>query len=234
MNAPMVANNMLEASWAVFSMWEADMFGGFSDIYPLTMNAQPQYYYHTNYAARVPADLKGHKINAVGRMMAAVLRNSGASPLAEGISKIAENVSRGLLDGAAAEWFGLFNFRMVDVLNNHIMVPLGTNVFPIFMNKRKLDRLPADARDIILKNSGWGFTEKFSRVWDGNNTTLEKQVRNDPKHTVVEPNAVELAEWAKVVYPVVGEWLAEAPAKNQKLLDVYREKTLEGRKKFFG
>lgn len=232
MNAPMVAHKMLDASWATYNMWKEGMFGGFDDIYPLSMNAQPQYFYHTNFAARLPQDLKGRKINAVGRMMAAVLRNCGASPVGEGISKIAENISRGLLEGCAGEWFGMENFRMIDVTSNHIMVPLGTNVFPIIMNKRKLDRLPAGARDILLAHSDWTLTEKFARAWDGNNDNIEARVRADAKHTVVDPTPEEDAAWAKVVEPVVGEWLKESPAKNQKLLDVYSEMAAEGRRKF--
>ncbi len=229
-NTPLFARNMLEASMAVFSMWEKGIFSGFEDIHPLTMNAQPQYYFHTNYPARLPKDLNGHKINAASRLMAALVSSCGATPVAEGIAKIAENISRGLLEGCVAEWNGMQSFRMIDVTNCHITVPLGANCFPVLINKRKLDSLPAPARDILLEHSGWVFTEFFAKSWDNYNADIEKSVRANPKHTVIDPTEEDLKIWADTFKPAVDAWMATQP-ENIKIAELYKEEIAKARAK---
>ncbi len=232
-NLPLFAENMREASLAVYTMYEKGLIKGFDDIYPLTMNAQPQYHIHTNFPARLPKDLVGKKIQVSSRLMSALIAASGATPVSEGIAKVAENISRGVFNGSVGEWNGVKSFRMIDVTNNHIMVPLGTNVFPVVMNRKKLDSLPAAARDILLAHSGLSFTEFFAERWDAENAETEKSVRANPKHTVVDLTPDELAVWAGAFKPAVEAWLAKQP-EVAPIVDVYKKELMAARAKLSG
>ena len=230
-NTPMYARNMLEATYAVFHMYQKGIFSGFEDLYPLSMNAQPQYNFHTTFPARVPKDFDGRKIASGSRLQGELVRAAGATPVAEGIAKMAENISRRVYDGSTSEWNGLQSFRIIDVTFHHLMkVNLGANVFPILINKKKLDSIPSAARDILLEHSGWQLAEFSARNWDGYNSEIEARIRADSKHTVVDPTDEELELWSASFKPAVDAWMATQP-QNVEVAALYKELLGEAREK---
>lgn len=221
-NVPFVADRMLDASIALNRMHEKGLFSGFGDILALCMVGQPQYYLHTTKPVTLPKDMAGLKIRSAGKMQQDQISAAGGTPVAEGISKIAENISRDVMQGTVGEWQGMDTFRVVDVAKYHTYVPFGTNIFPIIMNKRKFDSMPKEAQDMLMKHSGFGLAIIYSQVWDSFNEGIEARIRKDPAHTVIDLNAEQAETWKTVLDAATQNWLKTNP-KFPGVLDAYRE-----------
>ncbi|MDR2503033.1 MAG: TRAP transporter substrate-binding protein DctP [Deltaproteobacteria bacterium] len=206
-NVPFVAYNMLEATIAVHNMYLKNAFSGWRDIIPLSMNAQAQYFLHTIKPVRSPKDMAGLKIRTAGKMQQDLILAAGGTPVAESISKVAENISRNVMQGTVGEWQGMETFRVVDVAKCHTYIPFGTNLFPIVISKRSFDKLPAAAKDILLKHSGLELGITYSKEWDDFNAGVEKRERADPRSTNIDLDETLAAEWKKALDSAVQGWL---------------------------
>ena len=227
-NIPFVANNMLEASIACQRMHEKGAFSGYSDIIALSANAQPQYYLHTTKPLVLPKDMVGQKIRTAGKMQQDLIIAAGGTPVAETITKVAENVSRNVMQGTAGEWQGMDTFRVVDVAKCHTYVPLGTNIFPIVISKAKFDSMPVAAQDILMKHSGMSLVTFYAKTWDAWNDGIEKRLRDDPSHTHIDLNAEQIEVWKKALESATQEWLKTNP-KFPAVLEMYREEVVKAR-----
>ena len=228
-NVPFVANTMLEATIAVNRMHEKNPFNGWSDILPLSLNTQPQALLHTLTPIRLPRDLAGVKIRTTGRMQQEMISAAGGTPVAESITRVAENLSRNVFQGTVGEWQGMETFRIVDVARNHTYAPMGTNIFPIFMNRRSFDRMPAAAQDILMQHSGLNFSIIYAKTWDAHNDGIEQRLRADPAHTHIDLSEEAAAIWKATLEAAVQGWTgtnASFPA----LLDRYKEEVANARR----
>ena len=227
-NVPFVTNNMLEASIACHHMHEMGVFSGYGDIISLSTNAQPQYYLHTTKPIAMPKDMVGQKIRTAGKMQQDLITAAGGTPVAESITKVAENVSRNVMQGSTGEWQGMDTYRVVDVAKCHTYVPLGTNIFPIVISKAKFDSMPAAAKDILLKHSGLPLVTFYAKTWDAYNDGIEKRLRADPSHTHIDLNEEQTEIWKKALDSATQEWLKTNP-KFPALLEMYREEVAKAR-----
>ncbi len=228
-NVPFVANNMLEASLATHFMHEKHAFSGFGDIIALSMSAQPQFYLHSTTPIRLPKDMVGKKIRTAGKMQQDLITAAGGTPVAESISKVAENISRNVMQGTVGEWMGMDVFRVIDVAKCHTYVPFGTNNFPIIISKRKFDSMPAAAQDILMRHSGLDLLIFCAKAWDNYNDGVEKRIRADPGHTNIDLNPEETELWKKALDSATQVWLATNP-KFPALLDLYKAEVEHARK----
>ena len=227
-NVPFVASKMLDASIALHNMYQQNVFSGFSDVMAVCMNAQPQYYLHTVKPVAMPADMVGQKIRTAGKMQQDLITAAGGTPVAESISKIAENVSRNVMQGTVGEWQGMETYRVLDIARCHTYIPFGTNTFPIVMNRRKFDSMPAQARDILTANSGLDLSIRYSNAWDSYNDGVEARIRKDPSHTNIDLGEEQAAVWKTALDSATQTWLKTNP-KFPGLLDLYREEVAKAR-----
>lgn len=207
-NAPLVANDMLEATIAVHHMFHAGLFSGFGDILPISFNAQPQYYLHSLKPIRTPNDMKGQKIRMTGKIQQDMITAAGGTPVAETITAIAENLSRGVMNGTLGEWQGMDTYRVVDIATCHTYVNFGTNCFPFGISKRAFDALPAAAQDIIMKNSGLELSMAYANEWDAFNEGVEARERTRAGTTHIDLDDELRANWAKALAPAMESWMS--------------------------
>ena len=74
---------------------------------------------------------------------------------------VAENISRGVLDGAMNDWTLIKAFRILDVTHYHFEFPLGGVIAVFGMNQKDYNSLPPKAKAAIDKYSG----DYFSKLW---------------------------------------------------------------------
>lgn len=227
-NVPFIANNMMEASIAVNAMYEKGAFSGWGDILALSMNAQPQYYLHTVKPVRELKDIAGLKIRTAGKMQQDLISAAGGTPVAESISKVAENISRNVMQGTVGEWQGMDTFRVVDVAKCHTYIPFGTNIFPVAMNKRKFDSMPAKAQEILMANSGMSLLTAYCHEWDGFNESVEKRERADANVTNIDLTPEQKAPWEAALGKAVDAWVSTNP-KFPGVVEMYREEVAKAR-----
>ncbi len=211
MELPTIIRDVKEASVAFTRLYNKGLLRGYGDFFvPLLATTHP-YAIHTTRAVKHFSDLKGMKLRAGGPVAGASMKALGVVPVGMPIPAVAENISKGVLDGSAAEWNVMYAFRIVDVAKYHYMAKLGTVPLAVLFNKKKFDSLPAAAQALLKKDSG----EKLARVFgdvhyaiQGDKLALTKK-RKD--HSFVFPSKQELAAWDAKLKPVITNWVKKHP-----------------------
>lgn len=222
---PFIAENAMEAGLAAYRMLKKGMLKNYDIIVPLMLSAGQQYAIHSTFPIKRPGDLKGKKIRATGKMQHYMAQELGAAPVGMPVTKIAESMSRGLIEATTNEWNAVRTFKIEDVARYHCMLPLGTVTFLLAMNKQKFESLPQKAQDIFIRNQ-----EYTTRLWAGKMDEdlgkHYKKIQADPKHHVYIPTPAEVAEWKKALAPAVDAWMKDDP-KRENLLRVYKEEVVK-------
>ena len=172
--------------------------------------------------------MKGKKVRAAGKIQYKLIEAVGGTPVAVPITKAAESISRGVIQGAIAEPLAIHAFRADDVAKYHTRVSFGCVAIMYPMSKKRYESLPANVRALLDKYTG----EPWSRQWCEQNITATEEIvnqwRKDPKHTVHVPSGSELQQWKAKFAPVLEEWKKETP-NAEKLLDAYRAEVVKVR-----
>jgi TRAP-type C4-dicarboxylate transport system substrate-binding protein len=217
---PFVAEKAIDAGLAIYSLMKKGMLRNYDTIVPLMLSAGQQYAIHSTFPVRTPGDLKGKKMRASGKLQNLMAQEFGAAPIGMPVTKIAESMSRGVIQATTNEWNGTRTFKIQDVARHHCMVPLGTASFLCAMNKDSFNKLPKKAQDIFMNNQ-----EYTVRLWaDQMDMSLDahhEKIKADPKHHVYDPTPAEIEEWKKAIAPAVDAWMKEDPVRKE-LLETYK------------
>jgi TRAP-type C4-dicarboxylate transport system substrate-binding protein len=217
---PFIANNPIEASTAAYSLLQQNLLKGYDLAVPLMLTAGGQYYVHTSMPVKVPSDLAGKKIRSTGKMQHYLAQAYGAAPIGMSIVKVAESISRGLIQGTTNEWNALRTFKIDEVAKYHCMVPLGTISFSLLMNKDKFATLPKKAQDILIDNTDF-VNSLWAKQMDISLSTFQQKMIDDPEHHVYFPKPNEIEEWKKSVKIGLDRWLQDEPGMKD-LVEKYR------------
>ncbi|MCL4553117.1 MAG: TRAP transporter substrate-binding protein [Candidatus Marsarchaeota archaeon] len=157
-------------------------------------------------------DVKGMKIRAHG-VSARILTALGATPIGLPITDTYDALSKGVVEGLMLDWGGLYNWKMGDVVKNHIDCPgiSYTTGFYTVMNKDKWNSLPPDIQATIDKlDEEWlGTIEKKWVDWQAMG---KKNLSEKGNNCIVLP-ADENARWAGAMKQVLAEWEKSTKAK---------------------
>jgi TRAP-type C4-dicarboxylate transport system substrate-binding protein len=203
---PFVANNCYECALGVEYMQKKKVVRGYDDLVILGQVCLGVYGIHSNFPVKVPADLKGKKMRTAGKMFQGLSEALGCAPVEMPVTKVAEAMSRGVVQATMQDWLGMDVFRINDVAHYHCMVPLGTNLLTVAITKKKYDSLPADARAVIEKYSGPEFSRMWAKKLQKHLKQIEDRIKNDPEHHVYYPNKEEMKQWKAVFAPVIASW----------------------------
>lgn len=216
MELPGVIQNVKESSIAFRRLYEQGLLSGYDDFYvPLLATTHP-YAIHTVKPVQSMDDLKGMKLRAGGPVASAAVKALGAVPVGMPVPAIAENVSKGVLDGTGAEWNVMYAFKIIEVAKNHYMQRLGTVPLTVLMNKEKYNSLSAEARALLDKHSGETLSRKFGDVHYAIQGARLEKTQGLSEHTIVNPSDEEVARWNELMNSVVEDWVANHP-KGQEL-----------------
>lgn len=222
MELPGVIRDVRESSIAFRRLYDKGMLRGYDDFYvPLLATTHP-YAIHTVKPVKKMDDLKGLKLRAGGPVASASIKALGAVPVGMPVPKIAENISKGIIDGTGAEWNVMYAFKISEVAKNHYMQRLGTVPLTVLFNKAKYEALSEKARSIIDKHSGEGLSRKFGDVHFAIQGKRLKTTMANKKHTIVNPTDAEVDRWNKVMKSVVDNWVKTHP-KGQELFSALND-----------
>lgn len=205
---PFVFNNSREAGLTANAMYEAGQLTGFDDLHLVGIIEVGPYALHSAKPLAGPSDLRGQKVRAGGATQVEMIKRLGAVPVG-GISatKIAENISRRVLNGTLMDDGNLFNFRIADAAEHHVInVPLG-NVAVIFpMRKDTYEALPAKARAALDQYAGVWFTDLLNTNLDAQIAEARGKLAADDAHTVTEWSEADVAKTRELMQGVEASW----------------------------
>ena len=165
------------------------------------------------------SDLKGLRLRAPNKTVAAALEHLGAVPVVLQVDDVMPAVKEGKIDGIVTNWGNpLQGFN--DYMKFHTDTQFYTSAFFVVMNRPSYDRLPADVRDALDSISGDAWVAKFGPYWD----KWDKPVRdraNAPGHEVVVPDPATMAQWKAELKPVTERYLATLSARFANARDTY-------------
>ena len=141
--------------------------GEYAGLHLLWLGAAPGTSFFTSRREiDTPADARGLKIRFQGEQHAKLLRALGAVPLQVPPGEVADDMAKGVIDGAlfnyeAGESFGL------GTVTHHVMEPaFVTATLILVMNQAKYDSLPPDLRALIDETTGPEAAAALGRRWD--------------------------------------------------------------------
>lgn len=221
---PFVADDSERASVALYRFYKSGGAGReYDEIVPLLLVVFPQSGVHLAKApARPLTELKGLKLNALGRMQAAAIEALGGAPLTLPGTDMYEAITRGTMDGAVASWTTFAPFKLGEVTRYHMDAKLGTSTGMLFMAKKKYEALAAPARAVIDANSGESLSRAFGAYIDWDVGETRKEALASGKDSVESMKPEVAAAWEKKVADVVSEWVKANPARGP-ALQTYRK-----------
>jgi TRAP-type C4-dicarboxylate transport system substrate-binding protein len=212
MELPRLVNNSTESSIAIYRLYKMGLLRGYEDYYVVMLTTTNPYAIHTSRPVKTIGDLKGLKLRSGGPVSSAALRALGVAPVGMPITQVAENVSRGLLDGTGGDWDVMYSFRIIEAAKHHYMTNvLGAVPVAVLMNKKVYDNLPANAKALIDKHSGEPMSRLFGKVHDGVQERRHKETVDNKEHVMVFPTDAELKQWDTLMKPVIDEWVKNHP-----------------------
>ena len=219
-NIPFTTRGSMEATVAFNRMIAKGVVRGYDNFIPLGVLCLYQYSIHTTFPVKTPEDMKGVKIQVSGKLMQTFTEAYGAVPVGIGVTKLAETINRGVVKGTIMEWNALKQWRILEVVPYHCMVPYGAIAISLLMNKDAFNELPPQAKAAFEKNIGEPFAKTWSELYSARVMAIEEEVRNDPKHHIYTPTPSEMEQWKAAIWPAVEKWKEENP-KGKMLYDTY-------------
>lgn len=205
---PFVFENSREAGLTAYAMYEAGQLTGFDDLHLVGIIEVGPYALHSSKPLANPDDIKGQKIRAGGAAQVDMIKRLGGIPVG-GISatKIAENISRRVLDGTLMDDGNLFNFRIADAAQHHVVnVPLGSVAVIFPMRKDTYEALPEKARAALDKYAGVWFTDLLNTNLDQQIADARTKLAEDAKHTVTEWSEDDVAKTRDAMQGIEAPW----------------------------
>ena len=158
------------------------------------------------------SDLKGMKIRATSPHIQQSLKILGASPVAIPVTGVYNALDRGVVDGTAMPFEGLWVFKQHEVVDYGAICDLYTMNFAVVMNKKRFNALPADVKKIFEDNIGLVMSRKSGIVYDKTEAVLKKKVLESGVKVNNLPPA-DLAKWKAGGKKISDDWAKQMEAK---------------------
>lgn len=175
------------------------------------------------------ADLKGMKVRGPSRKATQILSALGATPVGMPLPQIPDALSKGVIDGAIIPWDTAPSAKLDELTPFHTEFARGAPGFNnsiqfMIMNKEAYQKLPADLKAVLDRNSGLELSGYFGRGISDYDPVVRKNVV-DRGNTVHVMGKAETEEFVRLTAPVVDEWVKDMHAKGfdgKKLLETAR------------
>lgn len=208
---PLLATGSSEASAALAALHDKGLITGFESVKVVGIATADIARLHHSGEISGLSEFKGAKVRAAGSVLSAMITAVGATPVGMPAPAIAEALSKHVVDAAAADWFAVEGFSLLDVTRAHIDIPLGTTAMYVIMNQAVYDGLPADIRKVFDDNPPKVFADFWGPRLEGESNRVRDVVEATPGHKIITPTDAEIAEWKIAADKVIADWVAATP-----------------------
>lgn len=185
--------------------------------------APPNQLNFTKKEVRVPADMKGLKMIALGGSFAQEMAMMGAAPMDVKVGDMYMSLDRGLADGIASFLAAVEAFGCLKLVPKHTFFQGGvaSSIDMVIMNVKKWKSLPPDVQKVFEE-----LRPNLEQDLIQMNLGFFNYVVNKAKemgHTFIYPNPDEVKLWKEVVRPSHEKWISENEAKGLPARAIYEE-----------
>jgi TRAP-type C4-dicarboxylate transport system substrate-binding protein len=171
---------------------------------------------HANREVKTMDDLKGLKLRSPTRLAGEALKALGATSIGMPIPQVPEALAQKVIDGAVVPWEVVPTVKVNELVKFHTEIPgtptLYVASFFLAMNKAKYEKLPAELRAIIDKESGSAFASAAGQMWDEQGVPVRESIKTRG-NTLNVISQDEKAKWIKATEPVIAAWIAQVKEK---------------------
>ena len=216
---PFIMNSAEQESVVFWRLYRTGMLDSeFDQIVPLFFQGFPPVSMHL---VKEPAgkleNIRGLKFIASGKIPTAVVQRLGGSPLSIGLTDSYQALQRGTADGIDFPMAALPDFKLDEVTHYHITAAFGGGPGGVWMTKAKFNALPAEARKIVMDNSGEAQSRRAGKILDQLGAKVRRDLETSKDQIVVGLTPEQTETWSAALKPIVDEWGATDDAHRQVL-----------------
>ena len=213
---PFMSGNAEGSSRAIQEYVEKYAAEEFKDVKLIAVHTHGPGLFHTKAPVTGLESLRGMKIRGGSRIINNMLTKLGATPVGMPVPAVTEALSKGVIDGTTIPWEVTPSLKVTELVKNHTTFAgnegLYTQTFAFSMNKASYDKLPADLKAVIDKNSGVEAAAMFGRVMDEGDK-VGRGIAERAKNNIVALDLVETQRWRRTAATVETDWINEVKAK---------------------
>jgi TRAP-type C4-dicarboxylate transport system substrate-binding protein len=221
---PFVSDDQMAGAEATWRLYKSGMLDAeYKELVPLWIAFVGFTKIHLAKPIASLDELKGKKIRVAGHNQMLMGNLLNMSPQSIPANDMYVALQRGTLDALFTSWAAFVPYKLYEVSQYHVEVPLGTSTTFFFMSRKKLASLPADARRAIELHSGDHVNKRFAKHFYDQDLEGRQMTEKHGGHTIMTPPPAVVADWQKRVGDsVVAEWVKETPG-GDKVLEAYRK-----------
>ncbi|MGE3642242.1 MAG: TRAP transporter substrate-binding protein DctP [Beijerinckiaceae bacterium] len=193
----------------------------YKDVVPIMFACLGSAGLHFNRKPASITDLSGMKIRVNGKEPSELVRLLGGASISLPGGAMYEALQRRTIDGIVTSWSAFAPYKLQEVTNYHIEVPIGQSSSMFFMSKKKFDALPEKARKALLDNGGEKQSIALGQFFGGQGDGVRAAVVKSGKHEIVKPTPDQEKVWRDKVAGLHADWAKSVPD-GGKLIDTYR------------
>ena len=214
---PFMSGQAEPASRAFHEFVEKFAADEFKDVKLLAAHTHGPGLFHTKDPVTGLESLRGMKVRGGSRVISNMLAKLGATPVGMPVPAVTDALSKGTIAGTTIPWEVTPSLKIAELVKNHTTFsgPTGlfTQTFALVMNRASYDKLPADLKAVIDKNSGVETAAFFGRAMDeGDKAGLE--VARKAGNNIVTLDAAETKRWQTAAVAVEADWIKEVQGKS--------------------
>ncbi len=200
------------ASRAYWQMFEKHMKDTeFKDVHILGTWVHGPGIIHSKSPIKEVSDLNGVKVRGASRMVNALMKKLGATPVGMPVPAVPEALSKGVIDATTIPWEVTAALKVPDLVKNHTEFTgnaLYTVTFVLAMNKAKYESLSDEMKKAIDENSG----EEFSVFAGSTMQQVDGPARAKAEaagNTITTLSAEDSAKWQEASKSLYDDWMSE-------------------------
>ena len=213
---PFMTTDAGSASRAYWQMFEKHMKDTeFKDLHIVGTWVHGPGMIHSKGPIKEVSDFNGVKVRGASRMVNALLKKLGATPVGMPVPAVPEALSKGVIDATTIPWEVTAALKVPELVSNHTEFTgkaLYNVTFVLAMNKAKYESLPDDLKKAIDDNSGEEFSV-FAGTTQASADGPSREAAVSRGNNVITLTAEESAKWQAAAEPVYADWIAEMKEK---------------------
>jgi TRAP-type C4-dicarboxylate transport system substrate-binding protein len=223
---PFEANNTTETAVALWRLYDKGVIAPeFGQVKVVTLFNFPASALHSKKPIKTLDDVRGMKFSVTNRTAGQIAELLGMAPVSLTPADVYQSMQRGVIDGMFQAWTAVQTFKLYEVTNHHVNVPVGQQPAFIFMNKASFTKLPAASQQTIDRLGGEPFARRYGKAVDANDDSGQNAVKGMAGQNVSDLAAAESARWKERLKPVVDGWVKATPDGARVLAEFRREVT---------
>ncbi len=214
---PFMSGSAEESSRAFQEYVEKFAADEFREVKLIAVHTHGPGLFHTKTPVTGLESLRGMKVRGGSRVINNMLTKLGATPVGMPVPAVTDALSKGTIDGTTIPWEVTPSLKVTELVKNHTTFAgkqgLYTQTFAFSMNRASYDKLPADLKAVIDKNSGIETAALFGRAMDEGDK-VGREIAEKAKNNIVALDVAETQRWRRTAATVETDWINEMKGKN--------------------